>query len=359
VVNHGFVNGKRSRKYLYGKTRREVQEKLVRALREKQQGLPAQDERRTVEDFVQQWLRDSARPKVRPSTYERYETLLRLHVLPTLGRLPLARLGPQHLTELYRAKLSEGLSARTVTHIHRVFHSALKQALRWGFVPRNVCDAVDPPRPQPAEMATLTPEQARALLKTARGHPLEALFVLALTTGMRRGELLGLKWADLDLDERHLQVRRTVQPVAGGGFHEQPPKSAKGRRRIPLGASSVAALGAHKARQAARRLANPHAWEDLGFVFTNELGRPVDGQNMLRRSFYPLLESAGLPRIRFHDLRHTAASLLLRQGTHPKVAQEILGHSQISVTLDTYSHVSPGIQDAAVKALDALLGGAG
>ncbi|MBI4491737.1 MAG: site-specific integrase [Chloroflexi bacterium] len=354
VVDQGWKDGKRQRKYLYGETRREVSEKLKAALHDQAAGLPLPSERQTVGQFLERWLEDSAKPNVRPRTFTRYHDLLTLHAIPTLGKRPLAKLSAQDLQALYGQKLDQ-LAARTVGHLHRVLHCALRDALRWGLVARNVCDAVQPPKVARPEMQVLAPEQARQLLAAADGEPLEALYVLAVTAGLRQGELFGLKWQDLDLEAGRLQVRRTLGRVRKQGFLESEPKSARSRRSITLTPLAIGALRHHRARQLEQRLAVGSAWEDRGLVFCNAVGRPLEPSNLLRRSWRPLLKKAGLPRIRFHDLRHTAATLLLAQGVHPKIVQEMLGHSTISLTLDTYSHLLPNLQDEAAAKMQAIL----
>jgi len=205
-------------------------------------------------------------------------------------------------------------------------------------------------------MRVLTPQQARKLLSSIDGDPLEALYVLALTTGMRRGELLALRWSEIDLEAGFLQVRWTLQHLVGGVHVLTPPKTARSRRKIKLTVRAIKALQAHRTRQIALRDAAKEAWYEEGFVFTTAIGHPIRGNHILQRNFAPLLVKAGLPAIRFHDLRHTAATLLLLRGIHPKVVSEMLGHSTISMTLDIYSHVLPDMQRDAVDALDLLLG---
>jgi integrase len=205
-------------------------------------------------------------------------------------------------------------------------------------------------------MATLSPEQARILLEAAAGARLEALYVLAINTGMRQGELLALRWTDVDLNAGALHVRATLQRTREG-FVFTEPKTTSSRRQVALTRAAVEALRSHHTRQAEERLHVGAAWEDDDLVFANEVGQPLDATAVLRRSFYPLLERSNLPRIRFHDLRHTAATLLLGQGVHPKIVSEMLGHSQIAITLDLYSHVTPTMQRQAVEALEIALGG--
>ena len=352
----GWQGGRRRRKSFYGGTRREVQQKLASAQRSVQDGLPVPSDRLTMGQFLARWLEDVARPNLRPRVFVRYRELLTLHAIPTLGNRSLAKVAPDDLQALYSRKLEEGLAPRTVGHLHRVLHRALADAVRWGRVGRNVCDVVRPPKVQAQEVRALSPDEARQFLAAAAGDPLEALYVLAVTVGLRQGEFLGLKWQDVDLDAGTLKVRRSIARLNGPGWLEQEPKSARSRRSVALTPLAVAALQRHRQRQIEWRL-EAMAWEDNGFVFANEVGRPMTPSNLTQRSFQPLLERAGLPRMRFHDLRHTAASLLLAQGVHPKIVSEMLGHSQIAITLDLYSHVTPTLQAEAAEKMQAVLSG--
>ena len=338
------------RRTLYGKTRQQVAKGLTAALRDREAGLPVTPERQTVEKFLAHWL-EAVKPTIRRSTFVRYEEYIRLHTIPIIGGLRLPRLTPQHLQDLYAQKLSEGLSPTSVRHLHTVLHRALKQALRWDLVVKNVSEAVDPPRRARPEYQALAPEQVRQFLRAAHEDRLEALYVLAVTTGMRRGEILGLHWRDVSFDQGVLQVRYTLQQ--GGVLGE--PKTAKGRRQIDLPLLSVEALQRHRIQQLKDRMEAGASWVDSDFVFTNAVGKYIDPDNLRHRSFGPLLRRAGLPQIRFHDLRHTAATLLLSLDTKPKIVQELLGHSQIGVTMDVYSHILPTMQREAMNNLDKLL----
>lgn len=280
---------------------------------------------------------------------------MRLHAIPIIGKTPLAKLSAQHLQALYARKLAEGLSPTTVQHLHEVLHRALNRAVRLGVVYRNVADMVDPPRMSHHEMATLTEEQSRILLDVAAGERLEALYILALTTGMRQGEMLALKWHDVDLDGATLQVRRNLQNV-GGVYSIVEPKTKSGRRRIALPAVTAEALCAHQARQETERRQASEGWEENDLVFPNTIGRPLDGMNLIKYWFRPLLKRAGLPLIRFHGLRHTAATLLLGQGVNVKVVSEMLGHADVSITLRVYAHVMPHMQQQAADAMDTTFG---
>jgi len=347
------ATGKLRRRYVYGDTRKEVREKLARLMADAQSGLPVDVSRQTVGEFLTHWLEDTVKGSARPSTYDNYRTIIRLHVIPAIGSVPLAKLTPQHLQHLYHEKQEAGLT-RTVVLMHAVIHKALSQAVKWGLVPRNVADAVERPRVRRKEFRALEPQEARRFLAAAAEDRLFALYVLAVTCGLRQGELLGLKWEDVNLEQGTLTVRRQLQ-WRNGGFFFAEPKSAKSRRTVPLPATAITALKRHRKQQAAERLGLGDGWQDYGLVFTTEIGTPLNPSNIRNRSFDHVLDKAGLPHIRFHDLRHTCATLLLAQGVHPKLVQEQLGHSQISVTLDTYSHVTaPMMKEAAAK-MDAIL----
>ncbi len=346
----------RKRRTVYGKTRKEVAGKLAKALSDRENGLVFDARRLTVGEYLGHWLEDSVRDTVRQRTWERYEQLVRVHIKPALGRIKLKALTPAHVRGLYREKLDDGLASRTVQYIHVTLHKALKDAVADGLIPRNVTDAVRAPRAKGKEINALAPDQARAFLEAAGevGDRFEALYVLAITAGLREGELLGLKWEDLDLDAGTLSVRRTLSEARSGRFFEAP-KNGKGRS-IRLTKQAVEALRSHRKRQNEERLRLGTLWEDHGLVFPAQVGTPMNAKNLTVRSFKPLLERAGLPRtVRVHDLRHTCATLLLGKGVHPKIVQELLGHATIAITLDTYSHVLPNMQGEAVSAMEAAL----
>lgn len=345
------------RKTVYGKTRAEVAKKLAKAISQREDGLFFDDEGLTVEGYLGRWLRDSVKENVRSRTLSNYQMQVRRHIVPALGRIKLKNLTPAHVQGLYRQKLDTGLSSSSVRYIHAVLHRALKQALRWGLVPRNVTDAVDIPKLVREEVRALSPEEARQFLAAARGDRFEALYVLALSCGLRRGEILGLKWTDMDLGAKGtLRVVRQLQRMRdGSGLKFTAPKSGKGRA-VRLPKRAVEALKAHRAHQAKEKLRAGSLYGDEGLVFATEVGTPLEPSNIDRRSFKPLLEKASLPDIRFHDLRHTCATTLLKMGQHPKFVQDLLGHANISLTLDTYSHVLPGMGDGLADAMDDALG---
>jgi integrase len=342
------------RRALYGKTRSEVAAKLSKALADREGGFTYDAGKQTVEEYLTRWLSNSVRDTVRQRTYERYESIVRVHLAPAIGKVKLKALTPEHVRGLYREKLDGGLAPRTVLHIHRTLSKALKQATDDGLIPRNAAAPVKPPRPRREEIRPLNREQVRALFEAAREDRLEALYAVAVTAGLRRGELQGLKWEDLDLEAGTLQVRRTLSEPRGGYIFEAP-KSGKGRN-IRLTQRATAALREHRKRQLEERIRLGTLWQDHSLVFPSGAGTPLSGGN-LNRTFKALLKRAGLSSmIRFHDLRHTCATLLLKQGVNPKFVQELLGHRDVSLTLNVYSHVLPDMGGIAAGAMDDVLG---
>jgi integrase len=291
------------------------------------------------------------KPAIRIGTYKGYRRYLDKHILPALGHVPIQKLTPQHVQAFYTRKQQEGLSAKSVNNIHGMLHKALDHAVRWGLVPRNVCDAVSLPKQARQEIQPLTQKQARQLLIAARGHSLEGLLTLAVTTGMRAGELLALKWQDINFDTRSLHIRHSMGYISGKGYLEFEPKTSKSRRKIVLPSFVCEALKQHRTRQIEGRLKAGTRWRDHDLVFCNIYGDYLDPAH-LRQRFHRLLKEANLPDIRFHDLRHSAATILLSMGVPAKVVQEILGHSQISLTMDIYSHVLPDIQQQAMDKMN-------
>ncbi len=344
----------RRRKSLYGKTRLEAQQKMVAALKARQDGLPiGTNDRQTVAQFLTRWLEETAKPRVRPKTYVSYEGHIRLHLVPVIGRVPLTKLSPDHVQRLYNDKLEAGLSARTIHHFRETLRSALSDALRWGHVSRNVAALVDPPRAKRHEIRPLSPEEARTFLEASRTHRLHALYSVVLAVGLRQGEALGLGWDDVDLKRGEIRVARALQRV-GGKLTYVEPKSETSRRVVAIPVPIVAELQAHQDAQGFERRGAGEKWTETGLVFTTKIGTPLDGGNVTKQ-FQAILEGAGLPRQRFHDLRHSCASLLLAQGVHPRVVMETLGHSQISLTMNTYSHVMPELQREAADKMGELL----
>jgi integrase len=354
AISLGYRNGRRYRKAFYGKTRKEVQERLTAALRSHEQGLAVAPERQTVRQFLEAWLEESAKPNLRPRTYEGYAGHVHAHIVPVLGHIRLARLTPPAVQGFLNQKRQEGYAPRTIQYMHAVLRRALGQAYRWGLVAQNVATLVERPKAARQEVQPLSPEQARALLAAVQGDRLEALYSVALAVGLRKGEALGLSWDDLDLEAGTLRVRAALQRV-NGKLQLVEPKTDRSRRTIALPQSAIVSLRKHRVRQMQERLLAGSRWEETGLVFTTTIGTPIDPRNVTRH-FKNVLKKGALSEKRFHDLRHTCASLLLVQGVHPRVVMEVLGHSQISMTMDTYSHVMPVLQRHAAAQIDALLG---
>jgi integrase len=340
------------RKAVYAKTRKEVSEKLTAAMVDASKGITADGGPKTMGAFLTSWLENSVRGSVRKSTYDRNESLCRVHLIPALGRKKLKTLGATDVAGFYRSRLDSGCSPASVHKMHETLHKALKQAVRWGYMTKNPADDVDPPKVHAEEITPLTREEARRLLDTVQGDRLEALYVVALHTGLRQGELLALRWEDLDLEARKLQVRRTVTKD-GGKLEIGPTKTAKGRRTVKLTRDATEALRGHLDRQLEEIDGLGDLFRENGLVFCSTKGTLINPTNLRKRSFAPLLERAGLPHMTFHQLRHTAATILLLKNVNPKIVSEMLGHASITITLDTYSHVLPNMQDSAVAAMEA------
>ena len=343
--------GRGKRDTFYGKTRGEVQRKLTAALKNQDEGLPASTSKQRVADYLTAWLETvEGSGKIRPKTFSTYSMYVRLHIIPELGRLALDELGPQHVEQLMAKKLAEGLAAQSVVHVRGILRRALGRAVKHQLLIRNVAALADPPHVARTEMRPLDPAQARTFLELAQGDRLEALWVLAITSGLREGELLGLQWRDVDLEAGTVAVNRSLQRF-GGKLQLVEPKTEKSRRRNPIPRMTVEALRSHRSRQvAAGRPPLP-----TGFVFTSTTGTPLEPRNMVRL-FKSLLRRAGLPDVRFHDLRHSAASLLIAQGVPLRTVMEVLGHSTITLTANTYGHLYEEAKRDAADAMDRMLG---
>ena len=338
--------------YKYSPNQRECTDWLLEIRQKLNAGLQVIN-RSTLADYLQHWL-ETARPTVRPKTAIQYRQIVNQHIIPYLGDITLDRLRPDHLQALYSKKLDSGASARTVQLIHAVIHRALKQALNWGLVGRNVADTVRKPKVIKRELHTLTAAQAQQLFITAQGDRLEALYHLAVVTGLRQGELLALRWDDLDWETSQLSIQRQVQRITGQGLVFAQLKTAASGRVVALGPATVDQLRRHLSKVREMAVLAGDAWHDSDLIFPSIVGTPIEPRNLYRH-FQVLLKRAGLPKIRFHDLRHTSATLMLQQGVHPKIVQERLGHSSISLTLDTYSHVLPHLQSEAAQLIEDLV----
>jgi integrase len=353
VVQVELGDGKR--KQFYVTSQGEGIKKLREVQHELEQGTLPTGPQQTVKQYLEFWLEEVHRPTIRVSTYVKYRVFVYKHFIPVLGHLRLQKLTPQHVQSLYRQKEKEGISTKTIQVMHGVLHKALDMAVRWSLVSRNVCDVVSPPRVARTERRLLSIEQVHHLLGVVRGHWLEVLLTMAVTLGMRRGEMLALRWADVDLKGRWVQVCRTVDYVTGHGYVETEPKTAAGRRVIALPFFVAGMLERHRDRQREARKQAGNAWQDRDLVFTNGRGGYVSPMYLLAL-FNKALAEAGLPHMRFHDLRHSAVTLLVGMGVPLKVVQEIVGHSDITMTADIYAHVLPAMQRDAMGRWDSAFG---
>lgn len=344
-------------------TKKDAERVRTALMRERDLGTLAEPCRLSLNDFLDQWLEKSARPRVRERTYTDYVGLLNYYVRPKLGGRQLAKLTPLDIQGLYAAMQSEGaskrkpkgLSARTVRYCHAVLRSALGQAVKWGMIQSNPAELVDLPRQERREYVVLTKEQAAQFLSYVRGKKYGIAFELALSTGMRPEEYLGLRWRDVDLKKGSVTIQK-VLTYTKKPWKLTDPKTTKSRRTIPLPASTVAALKAHRVAQAKDRLSYKGEYHDHGFVVAQPNGEPMQAAVLRRVHFRPALEKLEFPTaLRLYDLRHTCASLLLEAGENPKTISERLGHASVVLTLDVYSHLMPNAQRTASDRLEGIL----
>jgi len=361
VLNLGtdLATGKRKQQWITVKgTKKEAEKRLADMLHQLDTGTFMKPGKTTLAEYLERWLKDYAWPYLAPRTAEGYESIIRQHLIPKLGNIILTQLKPEHLQKYYsemlrsgRCDSSCGLSAQTVRHHHTALHKALQTAVEWGLLSRNAADAVRPPHAERPEMHTWSEDDITRFLESAKDTPYYALFYTALFTGMRRSEFLALKWSDIDLLLCQVYVNRSLHQLRDGSIVYRAPKTAKGRRMIVLSPSVTLVLREHKEQQEATRAQLETLLKDDDLVFSTVDGNPLR-PNTITRAWTVLAARAGLKIIRLHDARHTHASIMLKQGIHPKIVQERLGHSSIAITLDTYSHVSPGLQEAAAKRFD-------
>lgn len=372
VLELDRVDGKRKTKWLNVRkelglpkpaTKRQAEQLLVDKLKELQEGTYIEPSGMTVAEFLKKWVNDYGKGSWRQSTLDNYSTIIRLHINPEIGAIPLDKLRPLNLQQLYAVKMEGGradkkkggLSVRTVRLIHHIMNESLAMAVKWGLVSRNVAEATTQPKAAAKKREAWTPEEARAFLSSLSGHRMYPLYLLALSTGMRRGEIIGLRWQDIDLDNGSLAISQAVVAVNGKAIVSEP-KTSSSRRTVALSAQVTETLRKHGESQKAELSALGAANE--GFVFTSETGGRLDPRNLLRH-FQKTASNAGLRVIPFHSLRHTSATMMLQAGIHPKVVAERLGHSRINITLDTYSHVLPDMQSQAASAMENALIGEG
>ncbi len=364
VLNLGIDPTTRKRKQQWVSvkgTKKDAEKRLSELLNQLDTGTFMKPGKTTLAEYLERWLKDYALPNLSPRTVEGYETIIRCHLIPKLGSIPLGQVKPEHIQEYYSEMLSSGrydgkgsLNAVTVRQHHMVLHRALHMAVRWGLISRNPVDAVDPPRCRRPEMNVMNEGNIRAFLRVANSTPYYCLFYLALFTGMRRSELLALRWHDVDLIFGQISVNRSLHHLRDNSLVFTATKTAKGRRTIALPPSAILILQEHREKQEEMRLMLGIGLADGDLVFSKPDGTPLL-PGTVSHAWTKLAQRAGLKGIRLHDARHTHASLMLKQNIHPKIVQERLGHATIAVTLDTYSHVAPGLQEAAAVRFDEVL----
>ena len=342
-------DGTRNRKYVNVKgTKSQAQQKLRELVSAWDKGVPLDPSNVTVGEFLGNWLSDYADINTGPRTAEGYRQKIELHITPNIGTIRLKKLAPQHVQNLYSQLTNKGLSARSVTHCHRVLKEALKYAVKWGLLAWNVCDAVSPPRAVRKEMKAMTFEEAQLFLTTAAKSPYGVFFFVSTYTGMRRSELLGLRWSSIDLDRGTISIHETLQRVTGQGLKVLPTKTASARRMIPVPKDVVTLLTGFRIKQQQDCEAIGVPWEQSDLVFRHPDLRPFH-PDTLTHAFADVVKKAGISGVRLHDLRHTHASLMLREHVDPKTISARLGHSSVVITLDTYSHLLPGMQEEAIE----------
>jgi integrase len=395
IVSLGWADGKRQRKTIYGRTRAAVADELTTLLGERKAGLTLQSRDATIEQYLEQWL-ENVRNSIRPRTFEKFESVVRLHIVPDLGKTRLVRLMPDAVQALLNRKVDAGASPQSVRHIRMVLGLALKQALASGVLVRNVAALTKGPTFDPPAIHPMSSDAAKAFLASLEKARLGSLYVLAFASAMRRGELCGLRWNDVNLETRELHVRQSLQrvgsrekakakqqerarnaaniadgsnqpdvtglprrvaaEVVGSRLQLLPLKTKSSIRTITLPERAIVALKRQRVRQKEERLAAGTDWQGNpdNLVFTSLRGTPIEPRNVYRQ-FQVLLENAGLPRRRFHDIRHTAATLLFENGASAKQVQALLGHSRVGTTLDTYTHVTPATLDDTAARIDSIL----
>jgi integrase len=354
AVDLGFDgNGRRQRKWLYAKTQAEAIRKLHAAQRQVDAGLPTPDERVTVKELLDRWFADVLRHQVAPVAVDNYRAVAQHHIVPALGRKRLSKLTAADVDALMSRKLDDGYSVSTVRRIRAVLSQALTQGERWGLLVRNVAAVTRGPRQTRQEGRSMSIEEARVLLESLEGHRLAAMYATMLGLGLRRGEALGLKWTDIDFAKRTVSVRRALKRE-NGTLVLGDVKTSGSRRVLTMPSPVSDGLRAHRARQASERLAAGESWRDSGLVFTTQIGSPLDPRNIYR-DFVTVAQRAGIGRWHPHELRHSAASIMLAQGVPIEVVSNVLGHSSIRMTADVYGHIQQSQRDAAADAMTAAI----
>ncbi|HEX76206.1 MAG TPA: site-specific integrase [Dehalococcoidia bacterium] len=354
-LDRDSTTGKRRQKWftLQG-SHKDAKKKLTELLHQLDTGSYIEPSKTTMAEYLEYWLAEYVKPNLSPKGYERYESISRVHLIPAIGNIALTQLKPEHLQKLYAAKIKAGLQPRTVRYHHVVLHKAIAIAMKWGMGTRNVADSVDIPRSSEADMQTWNENELAQFLEASKDSQYYELYYLALFTGMRRSELLALRWCDIDFVYSQIYVNRGLHHLKDGSYVFTQPKSARSRRTIALSPSAISVLRQYYDKRQMDAAMLGISLTDNDLVFSTVEGKPLR-PNTVTRAWKNMANRAGIKVIRLHDARHTHASLMLKQGIHPKIVQERLGHASIQITLDTYSHVAPGLQEAAAKSFDALV----
>jgi len=348
------VNGRRKRLFFYGRTREEAAQKALQARVKRAAGEPIPVGRRTLSTFMKEYLESIKPPMIRKQTWANYELLNRLHIEPALGSTQLTKLEPQGIQALLNSKIRQGLSAQTVHHIRTVLRRALNLALKWRFISYNPATLVEAPRRERPEISPLSADAVRLMLEAAGHTETGAILTVAVRLGLRRGELLGLKWEDINWESRTLSVKRAIQRLKGESLKEVPLKTRGSRRDLALPEELIRTLRAQHTRQLELRLAQGPDWTESGFVFTNIIGKAADPRKLDVR-FKRVLKKANLPlTVRLHDLRHTCATLLLEQGADLYEVSRLLGQSSITITADIYGHITPSMKRGLADRIDRM-----
>ena len=344
---------KQARRTVHG-TKREADSKLRELVSGAEKGDYVTPSKESVGEFLTRWLDLYAANSTSPRTLEDYQGIIRRYLNRYLGAVPLSALKPDNVQGLYAEMRNRGLSSLTILHTHRLLSECLSHAVKWQILTKNVCDAVDPPRPQRRQMTSLDEDEVGLLLDASDSHPYRDVFFVALYTGLRRSELLALRWSEVDLDRPTLSVVAGLHRLPRQGLILLPTKTSRSRRQISLTDEVVGVLHQIRGQQMVQKIAPGSAWEDTGFVFTKPNGTPLDPERV-SKEFSKVVKTAKIPKIRFHDLRHTHASLMLKAGVGPKAISELLGHASISITMDVYAHLIPGILEEAAQKFSNLL----
>lgn len=363
LLGYDSKTGREIRPVVYGKSTQEVWKKLIQIIERNEHGQPLRDSKMKFGDWLASWLDNHVKIRSRLTTWENYKWVADTHIIPIVGKVPIKNLRPHHLQELYRQKFESGridktggLSARTVQLIHRICHAALEQAVREDLIVRNVAHLASLPKRQRKEMKAMTEEQVRTFLQGNKDDPMFSAFFLLVSTGMRRGEILGLRWTDVDLDKQTVYVQRSWVKSQTKSAQFAEPKTAMSRRVIPLTAEAVAVLQQHKEKQVIikkEKEEKSKKYEDQSLIFCAEDGNPLY-PGTLNTYLANALKRADLPKFRMHDIRHTFASLMIARGVPIKVVQELMGHTTVQMTLDNYTHVMPGMKEGAMEQLKSV-----